>query len=52
MKCVMCKRGTPNQEPGSWRLNEVPRRWSFKNVPAEVCENCGEAYLDAETTQR
>jgi hypothetical protein len=23
----------------------------FKNVPAEVCENCGEAYLDAETTR-
>jgi len=23
----------------------------FKNVSADVCENCGEAYLDAETTR-
>jgi hypothetical protein len=22
----------------------------FKNVPAEVCDTCGEAYLDAATT--
>lgn len=24
----------------------------FKNVPAEVCLTCGEAYLDAKTTGR
>jgi YgiT-type zinc finger domain-containing protein len=23
----------------------------FKNVPAEVCQTCGEAYLDATTTR-
>jgi hypothetical protein len=23
----------------------------FKNVPAEVCENCGEAYHDATVTR-
>jgi hypothetical protein len=23
----------------------------FKRVPAEVCESCGEAYLDAATTR-
>jgi len=23
----------------------------FKNVPAEVCQTCGEAYLDASTTR-
>ena len=23
----------------------------FKKVSADVCENCGEAYLDAETTR-
>jgi hypothetical protein len=23
----------------------------FKNVPAEVCQTCGEAYLDAATTR-
>jgi len=24
----------------------------FKSVPAEVCENCGEQYVDSETTAR
>ena len=24
----------------------------FKSVPAEVCENCGEQYVDAQTTAR
>jgi hypothetical protein len=24
----------------------------FKNVPAEVCQTCGEAYLDAAITRR
>ena len=24
----------------------------FKHVPAEVCQVCGEAYLDAATTRR
>ena len=24
----------------------------FKHVPAEVCEVCGEAYIDAATTKR
>jgi hypothetical protein len=24
----------------------------FKNVPAEVCQTCGEAYVDAATTRK
>jgi YgiT-type zinc finger domain-containing protein len=42
MKCVICKQG--ETRPGTTMV-------VFKNVPAEVCENCGEAYLDADTTR-
>ena len=52
MKCVICKQGgtalgtvTVTVERGSTTL-------VFKNVPAQVCENCGEAYVDEATTDR
>ena len=52
MKCVICKNGTTN--PG--RVNAVLQRNDctiiFKDVPADVCENCGEYYLNEEVTNR
>jgi YgiT-type zinc finger domain-containing protein len=52
MKCVICKNGTTN--PG--RVNAVLQRNDctiiFKGVPADVCENCGEYYLNEEVTNK
>lgn len=62
MKCVFCKIG--ETKPGSVtvtlsRKPENPQKGQagrdeilvvFRNVPAEVCENCGEYYLDESVT--
>jgi len=46
MKCVMCKGG--ELAPGKTTVN-VQRGETLviiKDVPADVCRDCGEAYLD------
>jgi YgiT-type zinc finger domain-containing protein len=52
MKCVICKVG--NTRPG--RTSVTVERESttlvFKAVPAEVCDNCGEAYVAEEISQQ
>lgn len=52
MKCVICKNGITN--PG--RVNAVLQRNDstiiFKDVPADVCENCGEYYLNEKVTNK
>jgi YgiT-type zinc finger domain-containing protein len=51
MKCVICKQG--ETQPGSTTitLERGTTTVVFKNVPAEVCQTCGEPYLDAKTTR-
>lgn len=52
MKCAICKReGT---QPGTATVTLEPNRTTlvFKRVPASVCTNCAEEYLDEETTTR
>ena len=50
MKCVICKNG----DTSSGRVNAVLQRNEctiiFKDVPADVCENCGEYYLNEDVT--
>jgi len=50
MKCVICKQG--NTRPGETTLTLERDGLTFvvKNVPASVCDNCGEAYVDEKTT--
>ena len=52
MNCVICKHG--ETFPG--QTNEVLQRGEttvvIKNVPAEICDNCGEYYLSTEITGR
>ena len=52
MKCLTCKHG--EAEPGTTTvtLEHDSTIVVFKHVPAEVCQTCGEAYLDAATTRR
>ncbi|NOY08186.1 MAG: type II toxin-antitoxin system MqsA family antitoxin [Spirochaetes bacterium] len=51
MKCIFCKAG--NSKPGfvTVTLQRSNTTIIFKEVPAEVCENCGEYYLSEDVTE-
>ena len=50
MKCVICKHGDIVAETVTVTLNRGESTIVFKRVPARVCDNCGEEYLDDEIT--
>jgi len=52
MKCVICKNGETKRGTTSILLERDNATLVIKQVPAEVCQNCGEGYLDEETTER
>lgn len=51
MNCVICKDGTTSQGFTSVTLERDGMLFVVKQVPAQICSNCGEAYLDESTTQ-
>ena len=51
MKCVICRQGETEPGTTTMTLERDTTTVVFKNVPAEVCQVCGEAYLDAKTTR-
>lgn len=52
MKCVICKHGEMQPGTTTMTLERDATIVVFKNVPAEVCDTCGEAYLDAANTRQ
>ena len=52
MKCVICKHGSTRKEKVTVTLERGQTTLVFKGVPAEVCDNCGEEYVDEKTTAR
>jgi len=50
MKCVICKSGTMRSGTATVTLEREGTTVIVKEVPAEVCENCGEYYLSEEVT--
>ena len=52
MKCVICKNGETEPGTASILLERDKTTLVIKNVPAEVCLNCGEGYVDEDTTER
>ncbi len=52
MKCLICKHGEIQPGTTTITLEHEDTTVVFKNVPAEVCQTCGEAYLDAATTRQ
>lgn len=52
MKCVICKNGDTNPGLVTVTLQRNETTIIFKHVPADVCENCGEYYLDEEVTDQ
>ena len=50
MQCVICKHGETQFGMKTIILERNEIIIVFKNVSAEICEMCSEAYTDAETT--
>lgn len=50
MKCIVCHNG--DTQPGTTTMTFHRDRQTIvvTEVPAEVCENCGEAYVDEDAT--
>ena len=46
MKCIICKNGESISGFTSITLEKNGSTIVFKNVPALVCDNCGEKYVD------
>jgi YgiT-type zinc finger domain-containing protein len=46
MKCVVCRSGETRPGAATLVLERGSLTLVLKHVPAEVCENCGEEYLD------
>ena len=58
MKCVICKRAKTEAGTTTLTFFRPPRGRSndltivLKRVPAQVCSNCGEAYVDESDERR
>ena len=50
MKCVICKYGETKAGHTTVTLERDQTVLVFRNVPAQVCDNCGEAYVSEEIT--
>lgn len=50
MRCVICKQATTKPGTTTITLERDGLTLVVKNVPAEVCPNCGEAYVDEQAT--
>lgn len=51
MECVICKNGTTHKGKVTVTLERNGSIIAIKEVPAQVCQNCGEYFLDAEMTK-
>jgi YgiT-type zinc finger domain-containing protein len=51
MKCLICKHGNTHAGVASITLERDNTTVMFKRVPAEICDNCGEVYHDANVTR-
>ena len=52
MKCVICKQGETRAGKATVTLERDGTTLVIKGVPAQVCLNCGEEYVDEKTTAR
>jgi len=52
MKCIICKQGETHPGKATVPLARGESTIIFKDVPADVCENCGEYYLSESVTKK
>ena len=50
MKCVVCKQAETHSGVTTVTLERGGSTFVMKEVPAQVCPNCGEDYVDAGVT--
>ena len=51
MKCVICRHGYTEKGFTTVTLERNESVLVFKQVPADICDNCGEVYLESEINQ-
>ena len=51
MTCVICKTGETNTGLTTVTIKRDETTIVIKDVPAEICDNCGEYYLSEEMTE-
>ncbi|HFQ13448.1 MAG TPA: type II toxin-antitoxin system MqsA family antitoxin [Gammaproteobacteria bacterium] len=52
MECVICKTGQTHSGRVTVTLQREGITLLIKDVPAEICDNCGEYYLSEAVTER
>ncbi len=52
MKCVICKHGSTQAGTTTVTLERDDTTLVVKGVPAQVCDTCGEEYVDEAVTAR
>ncbi|HTW92266.1 MAG TPA: type II toxin-antitoxin system MqsA family antitoxin [bacterium] len=52
MKCVICKQGETRSGTATVTLVRGGLTVVYKGVPAQVCPNCGEEYVDSAVADR
>ena len=51
MKCVICKQGETKPGKATVTLERDGMTLVFKSIPANICANCGEEYVDEKITK-
>ena len=51
MKCLICKNGETIKGVTTVTLERGSSTIVFKDVPALICDNCGEKYIDSTITK-
>ena len=52
MKCAICRNGYTQEDATTVVLERNQTILIFTEVPADICENCGEEYLSSKTNRR
>lgn len=52
MKCPLCRNGELGSGTADATMSHQGVTVVVRGVPADVCDNCGEEYFDADVTQR
>ncbi len=52
MRCPICRQGETSHGTATVTLERAELTLVIKNVPALVCENCGEEFVDEDTTEQ
>ena len=50
MQCPICKHGSTSPGNVTITLERGGATVVFRNVPAQICDTCGEQYVDEQTT--